>query len=364
MKGDAALIPERIRAATFKKIMTLARKHDLLLISGDLFDNPNPEPVAISMVREEFKKLKNNGVGIVFTPGAGELDENQSIARFLAEISASHVFTETENCRPFIFSKDDQNIYIYGIPSSADYHISTITKTEEEGFHLGLFYADIDQNTAQEINPYKAYKLKKKAIRSLPLDFYAFGYNHDFKILKLHEKIIGACSGSPEATSYHETGDRYVISLEIKNSEIIQIKRIKVNSITMTESVMDCSEIDSQEPIINTLEYLKSGKVFLRLVLTGERNFPLSVDDLEAFKKEFFSLTVVDNTFPTLHSLIEKYREENTLRGEFYRILREKIEKNAIPESIEWKNLSIALNDLSEDKKKFAEEWLCSLKDA
>jgi DNA repair exonuclease SbcCD nuclease subunit len=357
IRSDDPEIPEYARVSTFKRIAAIAREHDLFLIGGDLIDSDSVGSDIIDLLRTEFEGLKNAKTEIVYTPGTGELSSRSIMPPFLLDLNVSYLFSSTINPAPYVYTKENQKLYIYGVPATAGYDISKIRKMSDEGFHIGLFHVDFDGENGNS----PVYRFQKNDIRTVGLDFYAFGFNHNFRMFKIMDRIIGVCPGSPESTSFSETGDRYVISIVIKENRLYQIKRLTVNSLKLYKSSIDCTDLVTMGPIKELLEKNQSKKSIQQLELTGSRDFVLGWQELESYKNEFFNLDIIDRSVPTLDALIEEFQNENSLRGEFYLMIKEQIERNGLPNDIDKADLAVSLNRITRDGFENLEDWLCNL---
>ena len=359
INNDDIHIPHYARTSTFRRIMAIAKVHDILLIGGDLIDNRAIGGDIIDIIKTEFKKVKDADTQIVYTPGIGELSGQGTIPSFMHDLNASCIFSSAPNPTPYLYMKDNQKLYIYGMPAAAGCDISMIKKISGDGFHIGLFHVNFDFDKDNNNSP--VYKLQKNDIKTLELDFYAFGFCHNFKMFKIMDRIIGVCPGSPEATTFDETGDRYVISVIIKENKLYQIKRLTVNSMKLHRHLFDCSGMATTGPIKELLENNKSKKIIQKLIITGERDFVLHESELLKYKNDFFRLDIIDESIPTVESLIEEFQYENSLRGEFYKTLKEHIDRNDIPHDIDAKDLAKSLNKITRNGFHNLEEWLCTM---
>jgi hypothetical protein len=114
-------------------------------------------------------------------------------------------------------------------------------------------------------------------------------------------------------------------------------------------------------PMKELLEVNKSKKVIQRLIITGERKFVLHKNDLEKYNNEFFKLDIIDESMPTIDALIEEFQYENTLRGEFFKILKEQIDQNNVPHDIDIKDLAKSLDIITRFGFNNLEDWLCTI---
>lgn len=351
---------EKYRIETFKRISFLAKKFDLLIIAGDLFDSTDINSDLIDLIRKEFSEIRACGVEIIYTPGENELNEDKTLPSFLYNLNLTHIFSDTSNISSYSYSKNGQKVYIYGLPAGSDFDISKIEKLSGDGFHLGLFHLNFylqDDNRDSGV-----FRFEKWDKQSLNLDFYALGHYHDFKLYKLMGRVIGAYPGSPESTSLKETGDRYVLSIIIEDDEVSQVKRFAVNSIRYDEITLNCSELNDSSGILKILEEKKSLKTSLIINLIGERDFIIDHSEIEGFNKEFCYLYINDQSIPLLEILIEEFINEDSLRGEFFEVLNQRINKGELPEGIVKKTLTDILLKITRAGYYSPEEWLCRYK--
>ncbi|MBP7734552.1 MAG: metallophosphoesterase [Spirochaetes bacterium] len=359
IRNNEIHIPDYARVNTFKRIAAIARGHDLFLIGGDLIDGGTVGNDTIDLIKNEFRGLRSAGTEIVYTPGRGELNNKDTVMPFVLDFNASCLFSSTTAPAPYLYMKNGQKVYVYGLSGTMGYDISKIKKISDEGFHIGLFHVDFDFDN--EKNDFLVYRLQKNDIKALGLDFYAFGFCHSFKMFKIMDRIIGVCPGTPEATSFDEMGDRYVISIVIKENRLYQIKRLTVNSMKLYRNLVACSDLLTMGPIKELLENNKSKKTIQQIIMTGKRDFVLRQYELQKYKNEFFKLDLVDKSEPTIDSLIEEYQYENSLRGEFYKIIKEQIDQGGLPHDIDKSDLAASLNKITRDGFTNLEEWLCSI---
>jgi DNA repair exonuclease SbcCD nuclease subunit len=349
-------IPDVLRLTTFKKIATLARNHHLLLIAGDLIESKTVTRETLDIISQVFDNLRKNNIDIVFTPGEADFDDRGKLPSYFYNLNISHIFTESNCTIPYTFSHDDETIHLYGIPAKADINIDSITRAGEEGFHLGLFHLHFNsQGGTRNAVPV----LTSGDIKRLQFNFYALGHHHHFKLIKYLNKLIGAYPGTPEATGRDETGDRYVLSLTIKDNELYQLKRLNVNTTKINDLQIECDKHKDDSHIIEQLIKNRSPKDILVLTLTGERNFFLDHNELQIYQNNYLKLIIDDRSIPRIEVLIEEFKDEDSLRGEFFSILKEKIDEGNIPSTINTNNLSFIINNIIRAGTYIPEEWLC-----
>ena len=335
-------LPEDFRLKTFKKLTSIAGAHDLFIIAGDLFHSNCINEKTAEVASSEFKALRESGTEIIYTLGEQELSGDGT--SLLSGLNVSKMFSDSLDISPYQFTKDGQEIYIYGLPAYSRNDISEIKKVTDYGFHIGVFHADFYFN--EERRKSKVRTLGKEDIMSMDMDFYALGHNHQFKLFKSGGKYIGAYPGSPEAVTFDEDGDRYALSLTVKDNEIYQIKRLTVNSLKLESILFDCSSSNSLESVIQELNGKKSGEKIIKVQLTGRRNFRLEHSDINKINSENTDIYIEDKTSPVINLFIDEYAGEETLRGDFFQILETKMKNSEFPKEVDEEVLSEIINKI------------------
>jgi len=332
------LITEEERLSTFRRIMTLAQKHDILLIAGDLIHDENIGAHYFDIIKNEFSSLMDSGVEIFYTPGPGELTTKNKLNTAVSEINTTYTFSNTNNEN--MIKSDKGDIFIYGLQNRSFQDGWNISRKESKGFHIGLFHADFNPQINEASG---AACIKKDDIKKMNFDFYALGKNHNFKMFRFAGKIIGAYPGSSESCSIDETGDRFAVSMEIENSGIQNIKRIAVNTVKILSDEIECSTIINQSILLDKIKSTYPGKSIVNIILTGERDFIIE-NNFESELSEYFrGLKITDFSLPTLKIMIDENIENQSLKGVFFRILNKRI-NGADPDKIRSEILAGIIN--------------------
>ncbi|MGL4369619.1 MAG: hypothetical protein ACRCUT_08105, partial [Spirochaetota bacterium] len=158
----------------------------------------------------------------------------------------------------------------------------------------------------------------------------------------------------------NETGDRYVISLNIEGNELVKIKRLTINTISRIDMEFDLSE-SSDADIEEWLAAHASASTSLRIILSGLRSHALPLKQIESYKDRYYRIDTQDRTRAPLDLMCGELRHENSLRGEFFSILGNRIKNGEIPPDIDPLILSDLLEQIIRSKNPAAEEQLCAL---
>ncbi len=353
-------VPTEARMATFKRIMGLCYDHDIVLIAGDFIDGPGLAPEIMREIMVEFEGLRQAGIDVIYAPGDGELDSFGAVIAPVWDLPVTHVLTREQETSPLEMSIKGQCLYIYGMPPGDDADITTLSKVSDNGFHIGLFYVEFSAGDEDD-DAQTGMNLNRIKLRKLNLDFYVFGHNHNFTMFKLHERIIGAYPGSPEPASSFEKGDRYVLSVTLKNGQLQQIRRITVNTLQYQTCEIDCTGLQSFSAVRDILEGSASSKIIMDFTITGERAFALNERELKELGEKYYRLSVTDLSIPSVELLAEQFMAEDSLRGEFFRILKNSIDSGTVPESIDRQDLARSLHRICRHGFTTMEDWLCNI---
>jgi DNA repair exonuclease SbcCD nuclease subunit len=314
------LISGEERLSTFRRIISLAQKHDILLIAGDLIHDGNIDAEYYNILKNEFSSLLDGGVEIFYTPGPGELNPKGKIYPAVLEINTTYTFSDNKD--ESVIKSSKGNIFIYGLQCRSSQNGWNISRKEPEGFHIGLFHADFNPQINEASD---AMCIKKDDIKKMNMDFYALGKNHNFKMFRFSNRILGAYPGSPEPCSIDETGDRFAVSMEIDKNVLLTIKRIAVNTIKILSDEIDCSTIINQNILFDKIKSTYPENSIVNILLTGERDFIIENNFKTELSEYFRGLKITDISLPTLKIMIDENIKNPSLEGIFFQILNQRI---------------------------------------
>jgi len=322
--GSINIRNERIE--TFRKIIAQGLKHDILLVAGDLIDRNLSKDDFFDIAAPEFENLKNNKIEIFYTPGPEELSGNPEIIDYISSLENCHYFSDES---PTAYMKSAKGpVFIYGIQAESRHAFSSIARNSIKGFHIGLFHSDFNPRIQGIFNENC---IDKNIIKEMNLDFYALGRSHTFKMFKSLNRIIGACPGSPEPCSIEETGDRFVISMEVTDNTIRNIKRIPVNTAFIASASIDCTEMKNDTELLEAVKSQMTDSGFLNITLSGTISFLITGRFSDELKGLCRGMQIINRTAPSLEMQISSFSGENSVKGEIYRALEKRIKNRDMP---------------------------------
>ena len=317
---------------TFERIVNLAIKNDvqLLLISGDLFDSPHPEPATVARVQAELRRLVERGIIPVLLPGTHDpFAPKNSIYR--RETFPGILLNEAQLSEPQHLLLKGVNCYLYGFAyqsGKAEELLPSMQRRHLPGFHIGLLHGS--RRGSPEWNyRHKDLPFDLADLAALRLDYIALGHYHTFEALQDESgRTIAAYPGAPEGKRFGENGPRYC-ALVTLSAGGARIEALEVNGRTLAEQEIDLSGIVTMEGAIAEIRRLANPELILRLRLTGTVEIPLALPALlAACRDDFFWLELLDATRLYDSAYARRIEHEETVRGLFVRRMRRLIEES------------------------------------
>ncbi|HEY3297274.1 MAG TPA: DNA repair exonuclease [Armatimonadota bacterium] len=315
---------------TLTRIVDLAleREVDLVLIAGDLFDSPDPDPTDIEAVTREFSRLAEAGKRIFIIPGNHDYASPGSFWHHMAA-EGLHIFLDTE-WKTIVL--DDLGVSISGIA----FHRAKSERRALEGFErvgdmpsIVMVHASYEmyEGVLDRYHPFSASELS-----AVDASYIALGHYHRHNPIPCGS--VTACyPGTPEGISFDqsEVEDRFVVIGEVEDDGRVNLEPVKVNRRTMRAAEIDCTSFDSQTGLFDAVRKFCEANVLLQLKLTGTSNSTVdsAVQEIpERFRDSCFYMTL--NSDLSLPSDLEA--DDRTIRGRFCRHLLTQIEEAPDPE--------------------------------
>lgn len=264
-----------MRLASFSKIIDYTKQNaDMLLISGDLFDTPNPPSSVLSFCIKEFEKLGDIPVFIAL----GNHDYLKCDFHFPGNV---HLF-------PAAFeSITYKNIRITGAsfsaPSAA--FATSIPQAEAGLFNILLLHGDTF--TQSDYNP-----MNKDVLSSYGYDYIALGHIHEHS---RHGNIV--YPGCHDGTGFDEMGKKGFIFGDFTQGNLA-LSFIPSSSLVYSKVQFDISSCTSSADVAAAITEKYTDGIY-RFVLTGTpaAGFVPNTNAIESYlSQDFFYATVTDNT--------------------------------------------------------------------
>ena len=308
--------------AAFTSLFHYARteKVDMILIAGDLFDAGFVTRETLALITRE---AANTNCPIIVSPGNHDSVSESSVWRRGVFPPNVHIFTE-DSLSYFDFPELGARVWGYAFtsPVMEKSPLTGRSVKEAEGYDgfINILCAHGDLASRSNSCP-----LTVRELEGFGADYAALGHIHN--PAEYSDRI--AYCGCLEGRSFDETGHKgaLLVSLD-KNSVTSQKVRFsKRRYENETLSVRGASSNAEIRDMIGAFvtEKRYGDDTILRLTLKGETDpsFTPSIAVLEADAPRVFMLKVKDETSPMLDA--DGLRRDPTVRGEFYRILEDRL---------------------------------------
>lgn len=322
--ANAAARREGLRGV-FTSMTTYTRTEgvDLLLIAGDLFDARFVTPDTAKLIQSELAKLTDTFV--VISPGNHDPYSPSSVWETLELPDNVHLFT-SETLEKFSVPGKNIDVYGYAFTSNslrnspvAGAHVDDTSKT-----NILCAHTEID-NPLSEYAP-----LSREQLAAFGADYAALGHIHN---ADSRHGTAGSCHwaycGCPEGRSFDECGKKHALIVQIDkgSADAVKISKKQFSPRRFETADADVTGASTEAQVREMATAALASKGFdkntaLRLRLIGQTANPVRGEGL----KECLgvgSLELRDETLPIWNAGLEA---DLTLRGEFYRAIKPRLE--------------------------------------
>lgn len=336
LSGSRAAIRRAGQRELPGRIAALARSErvDAVLMSGDLFDSDNCYYETGRMLMQSLESIR---VPVFIAPGNHDFYSPDSPYARLSLPENVHVFTSPEiGC----IDMTDLGFRVYGAAftgRSSRPLMRGFRATLDSGVvNLLCMHGEVCSSEKGSVyNPITPQMLEESGI-----DYAALGHVHAFSGLQKAGLCYWSQSGCPEGRGFDETGDRTVSIVDISEGGC-SIRTISTASRRYEVIRADVTGTEPY-PAVQMLLPDDTSKDIYRIILTGDREFPVNTAALRAALEDgFFELQVVDDT--KIRAEVWEKAGEDTLRGRFLAGLRRRFdaasdaaERRAIEQAARW----------------------------
>lgn len=243
----------------------IAKRPDLVLHAGDLFDSVRPSNRAMSVVLEQLLRLSREKIPIVLIAG------NHSTPRLRETGSVFRLFEHLDGVHPFYTPGAHQmefgDLLVTAFPHQEKETLMEALHGWKRGkhrFEVGMLHAGIQGLARYSMGEANELNLPSSML-NLDADYIAMGHFHD-----MEEITANACySGSLERMSFSEAGQRkgYIImDLERRKREFVPLRtRPMVSLPAINAKGKDAAELQGE--LTNALESVELEGALVRLMV-------------------------------------------------------------------------------------------------
>lgn len=309
--GDMMRMEQR---RAFKKVIEYIQEKNIpfLFISGDLYEQKYIRKSTIEYINDLFKEIPTTKVFI--SPGNHDPYIKNSYYNQFKWNKNVKIFTSKAE------KVETEEADIYGCGFDDFYceksRINDFIIENKNKINILVIHGSVNASETLE----KSYNpMTKNAIEEKEFDYVALGHIH-----KRDDSTNIVYPGSTVAQGFDELGSHGMIIGEIeKNTLNLQFK--KVAEIEFEEIELDCTDIISQEELIEKINNLNlnTNKLY-KIILIGKRNFEINIYNLFKFGLDDKIIKIKNKTKP--HYDLECLSNETTLRGLFTKEMINKLE--------------------------------------
>ncbi len=308
----------------FKNIIEYIKQNKIecLFICGDLYEQEYIRKTTIEYINNLFKTIQNTRIFII--PGNHDpLIQNSYYNKFQWNNNVTIFNSSVKK----IELNEKIDLYGYGFE---DFYfktnaLNTIEIENENKINILLTHGSIDggNDEKMEYNP-----MSKKELRESKFNYIALGHIHKRSDI---DKFV--YPGSTISLGFDELGEHGIIEGEIsEDTKEIKTIFIRMDKREFVEYEIKVNEIISKEDLIENINTINiEENKYYKILLTGERNFEINLNEINKFIENNNILKIKD--FTKIKQDIYKISKENTLKGIFVRNMLDKI--NEQPENKE-----------------------------
>jgi len=312
MGERAAQLRERQFAAFRASVdLALARKVDLFLIAGDLFDSNTQPRRSVERVAAELGRLALGGVRAVIIPGTHDVYDGASIYRAhdlarLASAADGWITVLTPQRPEILFPSLDAVVYgrvfeTKHAPASPLAGLDARSETRAT-WRIGMVHGALAIPGRTDAD---AVVFEPDEIGSSGLDYLALGHWHNAMEGRAGE-VTWAYSGAPEPVALDQDGAGFVlvVTLDLRDGRrVVGIERERVGRTRMQTLDLDASGLRTQPELVERLKGSADPDLVLDVRLTGFRPDDLDLDPDEVARElesSFLRFRLRDDSIPAL----------------------------------------------------------------
>lgn len=316
------------RALAKSADIALERDVDIMLIAGDLFDRPDPDPTDLEAVTKHLTRVTSAGKRVFAIPGNHDPCIRNSFWQRL-DIPGLHLFLEPQ-CEHVVL--DDVGVAVAGCAfdkAQSDRRAFDGLDLPKDMPYILLLHASLESFEGQ-LERYHPFGLPE--LEGCGAAYVALGHYHRLNTVTAGN--VTACyPGSFEGLGFDgpETEDRHVVVGEIGEDGAVGLDPVNMNLRTMRSAEIDCSSFESSSALDEAVRRLCDQATLVQLRLTGTpvQELAASIEEIQRRFRESCLFIAVDTSGL---STPQDVRVDNSIRGRFCKYLLEQIEGTSDPE--------------------------------
>ena len=313
LSGEQAALRRREQRSQLREIGALAADCDLVFLAGDLLDSARAYGETLEALEEFFAGIRAH---VFIAPGNHDYYTPQSPYGRMTLPDNVHLFTSP---RPEAVELPELGCTVWGMAFTA-----ARSRARLEGFRVPedgkTHFMVLHGDALMPDSPYNP--ISREEIAESGLTYLALGHVHSYSGPRREGATLWAYPGCTLGRGFDETGEKGLI-LGQAEGQACSIRFQPLSGRRYEILPVDVTEAESLEGALRAaLPADASGQIF-RLILRGEWEEKPALEALEeALKDCCWHLSLRDET--RLRQDLWEKAGEDTLRGNFLRILRER----------------------------------------
>ncbi len=299
---------------------------DIVLLSGDIFDNNSADEQTVSAFFGWVNRLGDIPVILA----AGNHDPLTSDSPYLKYSRPANLYVlgTDDECIPLT----DLGIRVYGKSFKSVYMAGearfSLFPEDDGAINLMVLHGELGYDLTGDYNT-----VTKEFIENSGMDYIALGHVHTFSALKKAGSTYYAYCGCPEPHGFDETGEKGVIFGEISKKECtVKFLPTALRRHCLAEIDVSAAKnsTDAAEIVLNDLKSGfgdNFGRNLYKVILCGAVSEGISLNTSEILKRienEIFYIKISNRT--EIEIDLELTARESSLKGMFVRRMLQKIE--------------------------------------
>jgi len=321
--------------------------YDLLLISGDIFDNNTIDNSYRQFLSELIARVKPNK-HIVLLPGNHDHSSSESVwfdpiwdsypnLHIFKDLTSNSI--DIESLELTVFANSITKISTSKNPFD---DLQSQISNNPSKYKIVLAHGSLNEGSVNNTNS----SFTKNDIINLGADYVALGDWHSFKgvnvpSLELHEYIFRSrsspafYSGSLEPLAISQKGSGYIIVGEFLPRGL-RINKQKIGTLFIRNNKFEYSAYENINSLYSEIKKLADMNVIQIIDIYSSDFRKISLEDIELKFSDLF-LRLIIRLFPAVKIETDLMLSDNIVVKEFNRLLDEEIAKNSTQELIQAK---------------------------
>lgn len=338
LPGTAGVLWQKERDQLLKRAVDFALSPSngvhLVVIAGDLFESHRPDQYFVRNVIAELQRLTAAGIGVVTVPGNhDEITYHDSVYRRYAADWPGVLVTNPMPEHVATLELDGLPVHFYSLAYTGGLTrttppIDAFPRATDPGIHIGVFHGSLDWDAGDRSLP-----IRSEALAQAGYQYVALGHIHQHQMRRVQQTTI-VYAGAVEGKGFFDPGVGHWTVAEIDPvARETKVHKIPVPVKPIRTETLDVGRLGSAEELHDAIKLMVHQDLMLQIRLTGSPSWPVDVDEVaDRFGSLFFHLDIADDTeFYSGHHL-DAYVHEMSVRGEFVRRMRARLQSAADPD--------------------------------